>query len=155
MKCSTGIVPVSIAADAVPTVDANVWVSAFDATDAFHAESVAFLRHLVRRDVVAHAPAILGLEIACAFARRFADPAAGMKAAADLEASRMLEMEAVGRPLLEEAMRLGTRRRLRAADALYAATAALKTKGVLVSWDQELIDRAGAVTPTAWLAKHK
>jgi predicted nucleic acid-binding protein len=138
-----------------PTVDASVWVSAFDSTDRFHAESAVFLRHLALRSVIAHAPAILILEIGCALARRCADPATGLEAATRLEENRMLKLEALGRSLLAEALRLGTHGRLRAADALYAATAALRTAGVLVSWDKDLIDRAGAVTPAEWLAAHR
>jgi len=138
-----------------PTVDANVWVSAFDTTDRFHAESAAFLRVLAVRGVIAHAPTILSLEIACALARRYADPALGLQAAARIDENRMLKTETMGNALLAEALRLGTRYRLRAADALYAATAALRTEGVLVSWDNDLIDRAGAGTPTTWLAAHQ
>jgi predicted nucleic acid-binding protein len=78
-----------------------------------------------------------------------------LQAAARIDANRMLKTEAMGSALLAEALRLGTRCRLRAADALYAATAALRTEGTLVSWDKDLIDRAGAVTPTTWLAAHK
>ena len=55
---------------------------------------------------------------------------------------------------VSDAVRLGTTTGLRAADALYAATAARSGDGVLVSWDLELIERAGAVTPPAWLSTH-
>ncbi len=41
---------------------------------------------------------------------------------------------------------------LRGAIALYAATASL-ANAPLVSWDDELVSRAGAVTPQQWLAK--
>ena len=51
---------------------------------------------------------------------------------------------------MREALRLGTRQVLRGADALYAATALL-TGTQLISWDNELVRRAGALTPTAWL----
>lgn len=51
---------------------------------------------------------------------------------------------------MEVAIRLGTHRYLRGADALYAATAHL-TGTQLISWDNELVQRAGALTPTAWL----
>lgn len=137
------------------TVDANVWVSAFDSSDRFHEASVAFLWHLANHEVVAHAPAILKLEIACALARRYAKESVGRQAADRLDANRLLVLEPLSEALLAEALRLGTRARLRAADALYAATAALQTKSHLVSWNQELIDRAGAVTPTDWLASQR
>ena len=115
---------------------ANAWVAAYDPTDR------------------ALAPAILLLEVACALARRFGDTSVGREAAAKLEAYSMLSLEPLDSRLLSDAVRLGTTTRLRAADALYAATAARSGDGVLVSWDLELIERAGAVTPPAWLSTH-
>jgi len=136
----------------MPTVDANVWVAAFDTKDRFHDDSVAFLRNLAGAETITCAPAIVVLEVACALARRYADPALGHKASVKMKANTLLHLEPLDDKLLLGALRLGTKFRLRAADALYAATAALRTDGVLVSWDGDLIERAGAVTPTAWLA---
>jgi len=137
------------------TVDANVWVAAFDTQDSFHTSSVAFLRKLAGEETIACAPAIAILEVACALARRYADPAIGHKVSVSMKANTLLHLEPLDDELLSEALRLGTRFRLRAADALYAASAALKTDGVLVSWDNDLIERAGAVTPTAWLESQR
>ena len=53
--------------------------------------------------------------------------------------------------LIVAALRLGTDTFLRGADALYAATAQL-TGSTLISWNRELIQRAGALSPTDWLA---
>lgn len=53
--------------------------------------------------------------------------------------------------LLRQAISIGPRLLLRGADALYAATAVLYSAD-LVSWDNELVQRAGAVTPADWLA---
>ncbi len=136
----------------MPTVDANVWVAAFDTKDRFHDESVVFLRYLAGAETITRAPAIVILEVACALARRYADPAVGRKASEMMKANTLLHAEQLDADLLAEALRLGTRFRLRAADALYAATAALRTSGSLVTWDTDLIERAGALTPTAWLA---
>lgn len=135
-----------------PIVDANVWVAAYDATDRFHADSAAFLYTLANLGIAARAPAILVLEVACALARRFGDTSVGRGAAAKLEEHTLLRMEPLDGRLLSEAVRLGTANGLRAADALYAATAAVTRGGVLVSWDLELIERAGAVTPPVWLS---
>jgi len=139
----------------MPTIDANVWVAAFDTKDRFHDESVVFLRSLAGAETITRAPAIVILEVACAIARRYADPAMGHRTAAKMKANTLLHLEPLDEGLLSEALRLGTKFRLRAADALYAATAALGVDGVLVSWDNELIERAGAATPTAWLAAHR
>ena len=53
--------------------------------------------------------------------------------------------------LIGQSVLLGTDSFLRGADALYAAAAQL-AEATLVSWDDELIQRAGAFTPAAWLA---
>lgn len=136
-----------------PTVDANIWVAAFDKTDRFHAESTKFLRVLALEAIISVAPAILIVEVACALTRRFADPDVGIEVAERLSTPGRLRLEPLTDALLAEAVRLGAGHRLRAADALYAATAALRTGGRLVSWDGELVERAGALTPTQWLAQ--
>ena len=135
-----------------PIVDANVYVAAYDTTDRFHTDSVTFLYALANLGIGARAPAILLLEVACALTRRFGDASVGREVAAKLEQHTLLRLEPLDGPLLLEAVRLGTANRLRAADALYAATAAMTKGGVLVSWDPELIERAGAVTPPMWLS---
>jgi predicted nucleic acid-binding protein len=101
----------------MPTIDANVWVSAFDAKDHFHDESVGFLRTLVGSETIVHAPAIISLEVACALARRYADPAVGRKASIKIRANALLRLEPLDEGLLSEALRVGTRFHLRAADA--------------------------------------
>lgn len=55
-------------------------------------------------------------------------------------------MRAVDDELLFTARRLGTERFLRAADALYLATAALED-AALITWDSELLSRAEAISP--------
>ena len=103
------------------------------------------------RDRVA-LPAIAPLEMTCVLARRFRSAATGRALTHRLVQGAhitLLEFEALN----DSALELGSRSFLRAADALYAA-AAHETGGQLISWDQELVQRAGAVTPEAWLASH-
>lgn len=71
---------------APPTVDANVWVAAFDETDRFHADSVEFLRTLARETIVSVSPAIIIVEVACALTRRFGDSKVGTEVAARMSA---------------------------------------------------------------------
>jgi predicted nucleic acid-binding protein len=54
-----------------------------------------------------------------------------------------------GREIVVLALDLGIERRLRGADAVYAATAA-HVGGRLITWDRELLERADARTPSAW-----
>jgi predicted nucleic acid-binding protein len=46
---------------------------------------------------------------------------------------------------------LGAHQLIRGADALYVAASSL-TGAPLISWDAELVRRAGALTPQDWLA---
>lgn len=51
---------------------------------------------------------------------------------------------------LTAAESVGTFQFLRGADALYAAVAQ-QSQSLLISWDNEHLQRAGAITPTDWL----
>lgn len=133
------------------TVDANVWVAAFDASDRFHAESTTFLRAATRRGLMLNAPALLVVEAACALARRAGSAAVGEAARHRLRSHPTLAFLPLDDHLLNIAVEIGSRQLLRGADSLYAAAAAAMGSQ-LVSWDDDLVRRAGAVTPTAWLA---
>jgi predicted nucleic acid-binding protein len=135
------------------TLDASVWVAAFDPRDRFHAGSIAFLRKVARNRLRLHGPAFVLIESACALARRARSAATGQEALERLRTHPTLLLHPVSERLLASAQALGLRQLLRGADALYAATAALLNVP-LVSWDDELVDRAGAVTPEQWLAEH-
>jgi hypothetical protein len=55
--------------------------------------------------------------------------------------------------LIGDAIELGTQKLLRGGDSLYAALSQ-QVDGEVVSWDDELIRRAGALDPVRWLARH-
>jgi predicted nucleic acid-binding protein len=132
-------------------VDASVWVSAADPSDVFCQRSRAFLTAIAQRNLPIALPAFAPLEVACALARRTRNAEGARELAARLLQLSSLEVHEVNVAFLERAGLLGTNAFLRAADALYAAVAE-RTAGRLVSWDGELIDRAGGMTPDAWLA---
>lgn len=135
------------------TLDANVWIAAFDPLDRFHEESAVFLLAAAQRRLRLHGPALLIVEAACALARRAQSSTAGERALEQLRAYPLLTLHPLDDQLLAAAARLGSQRFLRAGDALYAATAAL-LDAPLISWDSELIRRANALTPADWLAAH-
>jgi len=132
------------------TVDANVWVAAFDTTDVFHQPSSAFLAEAAGRGIRLYGPTSMLVEVACVVARRFRDPALGVRAADGVAAQGLVEIVPLDDALASLAIRLGSQRFLRGADALYAATAQL-TGASLISWDNDLIQRSGALSPTDWL----
>lgn len=133
-------------------VDASVWVSAADASDRFHAASRKFLTALVRQRTSILVPAIAPLEVACALARRLRNAKRGRALADELLRSPLVNVVALDASLLTVAVSKGTASFLRAADALYAA-AAEHAGADIVAWDDELIERAGALTPDAWLVR--
>jgi predicted nucleic acid-binding protein len=133
------------------TVDANVWIAAFDPADVFHADSVALFTRIASRNITIHAPDFVEVEVACAVSRRRRDANAGVIAGKKLTSHPLLVLAPASPTLQGEALRIGTQCFLRGADALYAATASL-TATSLVSWDDELVKRAGGFTPADWLA---
>jgi len=68
-----------------------------------------------------------------------------------LRAHPALALHPLDDQFLKTARELGVQLLLRGADALYAATAKL-LEAQLTTWDDELVQRAGAMTPDAWLA---
>lgn len=136
------------------TLDANIWVAAFDPRDRFHERSAAFLRAVALDRLRLHGPAIVVLEVPCALARRAGDPAVGGIAHERLRAHPTLVLHPMDDRCISTAREIGVRQLLRGADALYAATAKLFA-APLVTWDDELVDRAGACTPETWLADHR
>jgi len=133
------------------TVDASVWVAAAELSDSYCAQSRAFLAAVVRRGVRVSAPAFARLEVACALARRRRDAAMARRLTDSALAPNRVVQAPVDSSLLGRALLAGTSSFLRGADALYAVTAQLDGSQ-LVSWDNELIQRGGAITPTDWLA---
>jgi predicted nucleic acid-binding protein len=135
------------------TVDANVWIAAFDPADVFHADSIALFTRIASRNITIHAPDFVEIEVACAVSRRRRDASAGIVAGTQLVAHPLLVLSAVDSKLQAEALRIGTSCFLRGADALYAATAHI-TQTTLVSWDDELVKRSSGFTPTIWLSRN-
>jgi predicted nucleic acid-binding protein len=133
------------------TIDASVWIAAADAGDVFHEASRIFLRQVVADRLPVAEPSFALMEVACVLARRLRDSAQGRQLARTLMGRIVTSDIAVDASFLARAEDLGTRQFLRAADALYSATAQI-TSSTLVSWDNEHLQRAGAITPATWLA---
>lgn len=135
----------------VVVVDASVWVGAADASDPSSADSRAFLAALAARQVPIALPSIARIEVACALARRLRDTNAAQRLADALLASPQVRERPLDADSVRRAVSLGTQGFLRGADAIYAALTE-QLGATLVAWDDELVQRAGAVTPITWLA---
>lgn len=134
------------------TVDASVWVAAAVPTETFHVASRTFLRMAAQQRRTFYLPAFAWLEITCALARRYQDGQAGRELAAGVLALPQIQSSPLDAGLLAQATQLGPRLLLRSGDALYAAVAELYA-AQLISWDQELQRRAGAMTPEEWVQR--
>ena len=131
-------------------IDASVWVSAADGTDALSKVSRAFLSLVVERGFPIALPEYAELEIACALARRLRDAGQGRYLTRRMLESPLVTTHSSNRAMLRKAIAVGTREFLRSGDALYAALAeGLECR--VVTWDGELIERAGALTPHEWI----
>ena len=133
------------------TVDANVWIAANDRSDAHMERSRDFLAAAARRQETIYLPSYAEVEIACALARRRHSPEVGQQLAREIMALSQVVAVPLDTALITKSVQSGTQLMLRSADALYAAVAAIHS-AQLISWDAELIQRAGAVTPADWLA---
>jgi len=116
--------------------------------------SRAFLSQVAARELPIVLPEFAKLEIACALARRFRSAEHGRSLTDQMLESPRMSTYSVNRAVLRRAIELGTRNCLRAGDALYAAVAQA-AEGQLVAWDRELIERAAALTPEAWLDRNE
>jgi predicted nucleic acid-binding protein len=132
-------------------LDANVWIAAFDPADGFHVDSVTVFKAAGQLGLPLAGPSYVILESVCALARRVGDSAIARAAGEKMAHHPALYLEPVAGTLLAEAEQLGVDLRLRGADAIYAATAA-RLRAPLLSWDSELVTRAGALSPRDWLA---
>jgi len=133
-------------------VDASVWVSAADAADTLSTPSRKFLHSAMRRRYPITLPAIARLEVACALSRRLRDAGRARELAAGLLQFPLITEMELG-SLLAAALTVGTESFLRAGDAFYAAVATNEDT-IIISWDEELLRQANAVTPAAWLTQH-
>ena len=131
-------------------VDASVWVSSVHRDSPHREESAACLLRLRELEWEVVVPAIARVEIACGLARRWRNSARARRVSESLLWTAGATEQPVNRGSIERAFLLGTERFLGCGDSIYAAEAV--SSGIpLISWDAELIQRAGAMSPTTWL----
>lgn len=112
--------------------------------------SQVFLSVVAKRRHPVALPEFAELEIACALLRSLQQGHVFARRAAE---SPLVTTHPLSRALLQRAVAVGTERFLRAGDAIYAAVSEA-VDGEIVSWEKELVNRAGAVTPEAWVARY-
>ncbi len=136
------------------TIDASVIVAAGATDDPASTDAQRFLASVLASGLALHQPTLTVVEVTAAIARRTRD--ADLARAAGLHVLSLpglilheLDAESAG-----AAAAMAGRSMLRAADAIYAATAA-RHDAVLVTLDDELLARSApmvrAMTPGEWL----
>jgi len=140
----------------VVTIDASVWVAADAADESARDVSRALLRAVLEARLTVHQPALSIVEVSAAVARRTHDVALAREAGRRVLEMPSLVVHALDLDSAAEAAALAGHVRLRAADAIYAATA-LRHGTQLVTLDMELRERSSSVvaafTPAEWLSR--
>jgi predicted nucleic acid-binding protein len=128
-------------------LDASVWVAALIKEEQHHTESALFLSRLVQDRRIASGPIFVLAEVAGAIARQSRDTAHAESAIRFMSAQGWLSIHPVTESQGETAAAIAAQQFLRGADAVYVALA--RQLGTpLVTWDNELLERATAVVPT-------
>jgi len=132
---------------AIYTLDASVHVSALNPADPNSDTSQALLALLYECRKPLISPTLLVVEVAAAVARALGDSERGANMAAairDLPGQILVPLD---RGLADRAAWLAASRRLRGADAVYAAVAQ-RYGAVLVTFDRQQLERLPPAVPT-------
>ncbi len=125
-------------------LDASVWVSVLLPQDAHHQASRRWLRRQTGRRQPVIVPTLALAEVAGAVTRRTGAPDLGRRSAEALLRVPGLRLMVLDADLGREAAAIAAAQQLRGGDAVYVATAR-RLNVSLITWDQELQTRAGAL----------
>jgi len=137
------------------TIDASVFVAAVLADEAAHGDSLRVLELIAGSGTTLHEPAIAVVEVVSAVVRRTGDRTLAQRTGRYLLRNPDVVLHPLDMRATSHAAGLAADRRLRAADALYAAVAQ-QNDCRLITLDSEIVERArpdiDALTPAQWLA---
>lgn len=132
---------------ATVTVDASVFINAYNPDEDEHEESRAFLARLRSRATPIIVPNLLAVEAAAGIARAVDDSDLAKRFADRLMRLPHLIPVSLDGPLTSMAADLAADRRLRGADAVYGAVA-LRFGTALITRDRQQLERLVEVVPT-------
>ena len=140
------------------TIDSSVFVSAVRPSEIGHAESTAFLAWVRNKRTRLFLPTLVMAEVAAALSRTGSDPGLAQQYALAVGQLPNTVMIALDEGLARQSAAIGAQHRLRGADAVYLASAALFA-AELVTLDREQLERGAAIvqtlTPADFLATIK
>lgn len=130
------------------TVDASVFLNAFNPGEVGHADSNRFLSLLQTRAIPTIAPTLLLPEVSAAISRGRQDANLARAFANTLSRLPHLVLVPLDNVLAQQAAEVAAQNRLRGSDAVYAAVA-LRFGTLLVTLDREQRDRVAKVLVTS------
>jgi predicted nucleic acid-binding protein len=140
------------------TIDSSVFVSAARPSEIGHAESTAFLAWVRNKRTRLFLPTLVIAEVAAALSRTGSDPGLAQQYALAVGQMPNTVMVALDEGLARQSAAIGAQHRLRGADAVYLASAALFA-AELITLDREQLERGAAIvqtlTPADFLATIK
>lgn len=125
-------------------LDANVWVAMLLNEEPRHDESESWLHAWMGAERGLKVPSLFVVEVGSAIARRRKQPAEGMNAIHDIRREPTVDIVLPSFGLWEAAAERAAQLLIRGADAVYVAMAE-ELRLPLVTWDQEILDRASDV----------
>lgn len=128
------------------TVDASVFLNAFNPYEEGHEESRRILAQMQDQTVPLIVPTLLLPEVAAAVGRGRDDANLARRFAAKLRGLPHLVLVPLDEPLALQAADVAAQHRLRGSDAVYAAVA-LRFGSTLVTLDREQRERVASVIP--------
>ena len=137
---------------AIFTVDASVFLNAFNPYEAGHAESRRFLAYLQEQAIPIIVPSLVLPEVAAAIGRGSGNVELAREFASKLEHLPHLVLVPLDAVLARQAVDVAAVHQLRGSDAVYIATA-LRFGSMLATLDHEQHDRAAAALKTVYPAE--
>ena len=140
------------------TIDSSVFVSAARSSEIGHAESTAFLAWVRNKRTRLFLPTLVIAEVAAALSRTGSDRGLAQQYALAVGQLPNTVMVALDEGLARQSAAIGAQHRLRGADGVYLASAALFA-AELITLDREQLERGAAIvqtlTPADFLATIK
>ena len=131
------------------TVDASVFLNAFNPQEPRHDESHRLLAHLQAEAIPIVVPTLLLPEVAGTIARGRQDSVLALEFARAISRLPHLVLVALDAALGRRALAVAAEHRLRGSDAVYAAVA-MQFGSTLVTLDREQRERVAKVVPARW-----
>ena len=131
------------------TIDASVFLNAFNPDEQHHRDSLRLLSRLREQAAPMVVPTLLLPEVAASISRVRGDSDLALQFTAELERLPHLTLVTLDPALARQATEVAANYRLRGGDAVYVAVA-LRFGSTLITLDQEQRERVAEVLPTRY-----